>query len=67
MGKYEIQFWWADQRKWFPVKRFIFQWRALKYISKRVVNETYARKWRILDTSYAKPITQIVCKVERKK
>lgn len=69
MGKYQVQ-WWHDPlsfEQWVSVKSFIFQWRALRYISKRVVDNSFARKWRIVDTSFGAHITRIVSTVERVK
>lgn len=76
MGKYEVQCQClrGDTERWIPVKNFIFQFRALKYISKRVVDNGYANKWRVIDTAYSKQVqkvtgakvTRIVCTVERK-
>jgi hypothetical protein len=76
MGKYQVQ-WWHDSLsfgQWVSVKSFIFQRRALKYISKRVIDNSFARKWRIVDTSYADQakkdtgfvMTRVVCTIERK-
>lgn len=68
MGKYKVQWWYSSAMKWMSIdKSFIFQRRALKYIAKRVVNRNSAHKWRIIDTTYAEPITKIVCTVERTK
>jgi len=75
MGKYQVQWWAGSFGQWVAIKSFIFQRRALKYISKRIVDKSFARKWRIVDTSYAEQakkdigfvMTRVVCRIERVK